>query len=54
MVLVTSFSLERPKFTDRKIKGVRIYKCNITKNKKQNKIVANFDYIQQKQIQIIT
>ena len=38
MVLVTRFSPERPKFTDRKIKGVRVYIRNIIKNTKQNKI----------------
>ena len=33
MVLVTSFSAVRPKFTNRKIKGDRIYICNINKIK---------------------
>ena len=36
MVVVTMFSPGRPKFTDRKIKGVRIHICNITRNTKQN------------------
>ena len=39
MVLVIRFSPGRPKFTNRKIKGVKIYICNVIKNTKQNEIV---------------
>ena len=38
MRLVARFSPRRPGFTDKRIKGVRVYKFNITKNTKQNEI----------------
>ena len=38
MVLATRYSPGRPKITDKRIKGVRVYKCNIIKNTKQNEI----------------
>ena len=41
MVLVPTFSPGRPKFTDRKIKEVRIYICNIIENAKQNKVTLS-------------
>ena len=37
-MLVTIFSPRRPKFIDKRIKGVIVYICNIIKNTKQNEI----------------
>ena len=52
MVLVTRFSLGRAQFTDERIQRV----SNMISNTKQNEttsLVVNFDYIQQKQKQIL-
>ena len=41
MVLVTTFSPGRPKFTDKRIKGVRVCKCSIIKIQNKMKLFSH-------------